>query len=164
MWIMNMNSTILFVLSVIAFAAFLRSLVVAVFRHRLHREALRAEIQLRQKVIERLESPNEFRSFLELRPLTAVVAPDAEDAYRRIVRSTVTGCVLMLVAVACSGVMILTRFVGSPWMGSGLLFTFGGIITATAGAAFLAAAGISYRMLRGWNLLPPTNRPSTAAL
>ena len=32
MWVMNMNSTILFVLSVIAFAAFLRSLVVAVFR------------------------------------------------------------------------------------------------------------------------------------
>jgi hypothetical protein len=163
MWVMNMNSTILFVLSVLAFAAFLRSLVVAVFRHRLHREALRAEIQLRAKVIERLESPAEFRSFLELRPLMAVVATDAEDAYRRIVHSTVTGCVLTLVAIACGGVMILTRFVGSPWMGAALLFTFGGIITATAGAAFLAAAGISYRMLRGWNLLP-TNRPSTAAL
>jgi hypothetical protein len=48
--------------------------------------------------------------------------------------------------------------------GAALLFTFGGIVTATAGAAFLAAAGISYRMLRGWNLLPPTSRPSTAAL
>jgi hypothetical protein len=164
MWVMNMNSAIVFVLSVIAFAAFLRSLVVAVFRYRLHREALRAEIQLRHKVIERLESPDEFRSFLELHPLTAVVAPDAEDAYRRIVRSTVTGSVLMLVAIACGGVMILTRYVGSPWMGSPLLLTFGGIITATAGAAFLAAAGISYRMLRGWNLLPPTNRPSTAVL
>lgn len=157
------NGTILFFLSVAAFGVFAHRLVTAVLQHRLHRAALKAEIELRQRLIDRLDGPEDFREFLELRPLTAVAAPDAEDAYRRIVRSTVAGCVLLIVAVACVGLLALFRAVGSPWMGAPLLFTFTAAGAATGAVALLTAAGISYRLLRGWNLLPPAHRTSVAS-
>ena len=161
------NGPILFLICVLAFGAFLTSLLSAVLRHRRHCEALRAEIALRQRLLDKLGSVEELRAYLDsaaARHLSDLLQPSAEESYHRIIRSTVSGAVLVVLGLASFGVVLWTSRVGSPWPGARLLFFFGGAIPLTAGLAFLVSAAVSYRLMRAWNLLPMSRKiPTTSS-
>ena len=88
-----------------------------VLRHRRYREALRAEIALRQRLLDKLGSVEELRAYLEsaaARQLPDLLQPSAAEAYHRIIRFTVSGAVLVVIGLASFGVVLWTLRVGSP--------------------------------------------------
>jgi hypothetical protein len=155
------NGPIVFLICVLALGAFLTSLLSTVLRHRRYREALRAEIALRQRLLDKLGSIEELRAYLDsaaAAQLSDLLQPSADESYRRIIRFTVIGAVLLVVGLCSFCVVLWTMRVGSPWPGARLLFFFGGAIPATAGLALVVSAAVSYRMMKAWNLLPPMSR------
>jgi hypothetical protein len=152
------QTRVLLPLMIVAFGLFLVSLVGVVLRHRRFTEALKAELALRRELLDKLSSVEELRAYLDTtsaRRLTELLEPSPSESYRRIVRAVTSGCVSLVVGLALFAFLIFVRAVGGPWPGAPLHLFMGAVISTTAGIALLSSAGLSYRLLKRWNLLEP---------
>jgi hypothetical protein len=149
---------------VIVLGWFLVSLVSSVLRHRRFVDALRAEVALRHKLLDKLSSAEELRTYLEATSahrLLSLLEPGPRESYRRIVRALAGGCVSLVIGLALFALLAFVRTVGGPWPGAPLHLFIGAVVGTTAGLALLVSAGLSYRLLKRWRLLEPEPNPTS---
>ena len=122
-------------------------------RHR--QERLRAQMDLQSRVLERFDSPAELNAFLATeggRKFLGVLSEPARWLpLRRVLGSIQSGIVLICFGTGFVVIRFLTDLVG--WV-------YPGVVAISLGVGFLVAATVSYRLVKGWGLMPG-GRPVT---
>lgn len=129
--------------AVLAFLFHLRS------RH--NRERLQAQMDLQTRILERFESAQEFAAFLGTEGGQKFVAGLSQEAAgwapaRRILGGLQAGLVLSLLG---GGLLVIAAIESRNG------FAYLGIVALALGLGFLGSSALSYRLSRGWGLLPP---------
>lgn len=131
------------VCSLLAFAFHLKS------RH--NRERLQAQMDLQTRMLERFASAQEFTAFLTTEGGQKFVAglsqePAGWAPARRILGGLQAGLVLCLLGLGMLVIAALESQNAPAYFGIGFL---------SLGLGFLGSSALSYRLSRGWGLLPP---------
>jgi hypothetical protein len=120
-------------------------------RTRQSRERLQAQMDLQTRVLERFESAQEFSSFLSteggqkfLSGLSAGERAGWAPA-RRILTGLQAGIVLCLVGLGLFAIAAIEGNNGPAYPG---------IISVALGLGFLISSALSFRLSKGWGLLP----------
>lgn len=144
-----MPEAIIVPIAVVSFFAVLAYLFHLRSRH--NRERLQAQMDLQTRILERFESAQEFSAFLGTEGGQKFVAGLSQEATgwapaRRILGGLQAGLVLCLLG---GGLLVIAAIDGrnAP--------VYFGIVALALGLGFLGSSALSYRLSRGWGLLPP---------
>jgi hypothetical protein len=120
-------------------------------RSKHNRERLQAQMDLQTRVLERFESPQEFTAFLTTEGGQSFLSGLSQEKAgwapaRRILGGLQTGLVLCLLGVGLIVIAVIETEVEPAYFG---------IVCISLGLGFLGSSALSYRLSRGWGLLPP---------
>ena len=120
-------------------------------RSRHNRERLQAQMDLQTRMLERFASAQEFTAFLTTEGGQKFVAglsqePAGWAPARRILGGLQAGLVLCLLGAGLVVIAAIETEVEPAYFG---------IVCISLGLGFLGSSALSYRLSRGWGLLPP---------
>lgn len=120
-------------------------------RSRHNRERLQAQMDLQTRILERFESPQEFTAFLTTSGGQKFLSGLSQEAAgwapaRRILGGLQAGLVLCLLGAGLLVIAAIETEVEPAYFG---------IVFISLGLGFLGSSALSYRLSRGWGLLPP---------
>ena len=120
-------------------------------RSRHNRERLQAQMDLQTRILERFESPQEFTAFLTTEGGQKFLAGLSQESAgwapaRRILGGLQAGLVLSLLGLGLAVIGGIEQAEEAVYFG---------IVFLSLGLGFLASSALSYRLSRGWGLLPP---------
>lgn len=116
-----------------------------------NRERLQAQMDLQTRILERFESPQEFTAFLTTSGGQKFLSGLSQESAgwapaKRILGGLQTGLVLCLLGIGLIVISAIENEVEPAYFG---------IIALALGLGFLGSSALSYRLSRGWGLLPP---------
>jgi hypothetical protein len=124
-------------------------------RGRQSRERLQAQMDLQKRILERFESAQEFTEFLATAGGQKFLAGLSQEntgwaPARRVLAGLQAGLVLCLLGIGLMTIAFIESNLGPAYMG---------VIALSLGLGFLGSSVLSYRLSKGWGLLPP-QRPA----
>lgn len=149
-----MDKTFVGLLSLGVFVGFLVSLIL---RHRYRLSILRAQTDFQRKLLDRLHSAEELRSFLEsgaAYTMISSLAGSPQEPRMRMLGALVAGCVM---AASGAGVLLFDRLaprIAHVYDSVRPVFVMAGYVCFLGGVGFLIAAVITYRLVRSWESQP----------
>jgi len=152
----------LFLTVVLSFVGFLAFLLVTLVRHRHQQAILRVQRELQTRLLDKVDSREGLRSFLESPSSHALVEalrhrPD--EAYSRILSATVVGSALSVGGAALIALRLYLGWTETRWMGGPEVVSILAFILLTCGAALLVSAFVAYRLSRSWGLIKKHDEP-----